>query len=128
MDYWGEITVEVGQSILAPERELVKVCPGIVKGVWLWFPKGHVGTAKVRILYFEHQIWPTNLGAWYKGDGTVIEFEENYPLRVKPYEFMLESYTTSVAHPHTTYVRFTILPEERVVVPLPPRKVEVILW
>lgn len=128
MDYWASITVPKETPAKAPTRELVKVCPGIVKGVWLWFPKGHAGTTKIRILRFEHQVWPTNLDAWYKGDGTVVEFEENYPLKVEPYEFLLEGYNTSLKHPHTAYIRFTILPEEKAVIPMLPRKVEVTLW
>lgn len=128
MDYWASITVPNPTFITSPEREVLKVCPGIVKHVWLFFPKGHVGTTKVRILRFEHQVWPTNLDAWYLGDNTVIEFDENYPLVIEPYEFTIEGYNTSVNHPHTAYLRFTILLEERVFIPTPPRRVEVTLW
>jgi len=86
------------------------VCPGVVKHVWLFFPQGHVGTTKVRILRYEHQVWPTTLEAWYLGDGTVIEFSEEYPVEGFPWEFIVEGYNTSASYPHTVYIRLTILP------------------
>lgn len=125
MDYWASITVPKDISKANPIREAVKVCPGVVKHLWLFFPKGHKGTTKVRILRHEHQVWPTNPTAWYLGDGTVIEFDESYSIEQPPYEFILESYNTSILHSHTTYCRFTILAAERPVIPLPPRRVAV---
>lgn len=128
MDYWAAITVPITATAQAPKRKEVLVCPGVVKQVWLFFPKGHVGTTKIRILRFEHQIWPTNLDGWYLGDGTTIEFPENYPLLVRPYVLNIEGYNTSTTYSHTVYVRFTILLEERAIVPLPPRSVEIPGW
>lgn len=125
MDYWGELVVPAQTPILTPERKLVKVCPGVVKHVWVFFPLGHRGTTRLHVLRHEHQLWPTNLGEWYLGDGTVIEFDENYPLQVPPYEFVLVGYNSSTEHSHTVYVRFTILEKETVAVPLLPRSVGV---
>jgi len=123
VDYWASISVPKDTSKLTPVRELLEVCPGVVKHVWLFFPPGHRGTTKVRILHHEHQLWPTNQNEWYLGDGTVIEFTENYSLSVPPYEFILESYNDSTEHSHTTYVRFTILEQELTYIPILPRRV-----
>lgn len=125
MDYWGSITVPANTGIASPVREVVGVCPGVIRHVWLFFPPGHRGKAKTRVLRFQSQIWPTNIDAWYLGDGTVIEFDENYPLLGSPYELYVEGYNTSLDHPHTTYLRFTVMPEEEVTTPtiLVPRRV-----
>lgn len=123
MDYWASLTVPAGTLATGPVSQVVTVCPGVVKGVWLFFPKGHLGTTKVRIRRWGHQVWPTNLDSWYLGDGTVIEFGENYPLVGLPYEFVLEGYNTSTLYAHTVYVRFTVLPQERALLSFLPRPV-----
>lgn len=125
MDYWYSVSVPANTPEAAPIRVTGVVAPGIVRHVWLFFPKGHKGTTKIRILRFEHQVWPTNLDEWYLGDGTVIEFTENYPLIGYPYEFTIEGYNSSADHAHTAYVRFTIHPHEAVLIPGPPASVEV---
>lgn len=117
MDYWGSIALPASTLITAPGRVVVPVCPGIVKRVWLFFPKGHRGQAKVRIKRFEHQVWPSNPDEWYLGDGTIIDIEENYPLNIFPFEFILEGYNTATTKQRTTYVRFNILPAEREPIP-----------
>ncbi len=126
MDYWHSLTVETGYTATTPYRETMKVCPGVVKQVWLFFPQGHVGTTKVRILRGEHQVWPTNPGGWYLGDNTVIQFPENYELRFESFEFVIEGYNTSLIYPHTAYIRLTILPPERPFVPILSHPVEVV--
>lgn len=117
MDYWGSIAVPAETALADPERVIVPVCPGIVKRVWLFFPKGHAGTTKIRVLRFEHQVWPSNPDEWYLGDGTIIDIEENYPLTIYPFELILEGYNISTTKQHTAYVRFNILPVPREPVP-----------
>lgn len=121
MDYWHELSVPKSTPVGSPVREVMALCPGVVKEVMLFFPKGHRGTTHCRIKRFETQVWPSTPEAWYLGDGTVIEFPESYRMVGKPFEVILEGYNTDSSNPHTVYVRITILEEEaRILGPLPP--------
>lgn len=120
MDYWAALTVPANTPASDPTRVTLEAVPGTVKQVWLFFPQGHAGSTKCRILRNEHQVWPTNPGGWYLGDGTAIEFGENYEVVGTPYDFHLEGYNDSTLNAHTVYVRLTILQE--VSIPLPTRQ------
>jgi hypothetical protein len=124
VDYWHGLVIPTQTPLAEPVREELGVCPGVVKHVWVFFPKGHAGYTHLRILRSEHQVWPTNPGGWYLGDGTVIGFTENYLLDDVPYGFILEGYNTSIDHAHTVYVRLTLHPIEEVFIPGPEFPVE----
>lgn len=119
MDYWGALTIPISTPANAPKRGTVVVGPGKVQQVWVFFPPGHAGKTHLRVLRYEHQVWPTNLGGWYLGDNTIITFPESFILEGFPFEFILEGYNTSTINEHTVYVRFTVLPE--VVIRVPSR-------
>lgn len=120
MDYWHELLVPVSTAIGDPVRETMPVCPGIVKEVMLAFPKGHRGTCRCRILHHEAQVWPSTPDAWYRGDGWIIEFPENYPMGGKPHEFVVEGYNTDADDEHRVMIRITVLQEVKAVLFMPP--------
>lgn len=120
MDYWHALTIPVSTPVTSPHREVMLLSLGVIREIMLFFPKGQRGYAHCRILRFEHQQWPTTPNAWYLGDGTVIEFPENYSLYQMPYEIILEGYNADPDHDHTVYVRVTVLREEELVIPAPP--------
>lgn len=120
MDFWHEITAPANTPMASPIREVMEACPGVVKEVMLAFPKGHRGYMRVRILRFEHPLWPSTPDAWYRGDGWLIEFPENHPMGPKPHYFMLEAYNLDPDDGHTAMIRITILEEQRRAVFVPP--------
>lgn len=120
MDYWHEILIPTGTTIDEPLREVMPVCPGVVREVMLAFPKGHRGKARCRIIRHESQIWPSTPDAWYRGDGWIIEFPEAYHMGGKPHEFIVEGYNTDEDDDHAVMVRITVLPDERRSLPRPP--------
>lgn len=120
MDYWHEITVPLNTPASAPVTEAMVCCPGTVKEVMLAFPKGQRGTTRCRVLRFGHQVWPTTPGAWYRGDGWIIEFPENFPVVDPPFEFVIEAYNSDTADDHTVMIRMTILRDQPVPTIRPP--------
>jgi len=120
MDYWFSLPIPADTAVTAPERKDVSLCPGTVKEVMIFFPKGHAGKTHVRILHNEAQVWPTNVEEWYLGDGIVIEWPENYAMGPGPFDVALEGYNDSASIAHTVYFRLTVLEAVRTLMPLPP--------
>lgn len=60
MQFTYPIEVEPDTAESAPERLQVKLCIGILKKVSVYFPWGCGGAVGIKILHYEHQLYPTN--------------------------------------------------------------------
>ena len=109
MQFTYPITVEPSTEESDPERLQVKLCIGTLKKVWVYFPWGCAGYVGVRILHYEHQLFPTNLDEWFIGNEILIEFECEYLIMGGTNEFKIEAYNEDDFYPHTPIVGFNIL-------------------
>ncbi|MBU2060148.1 MAG: hypothetical protein KKB38_20755 [Gammaproteobacteria bacterium] len=109
MQFTYPIEVEPNTTAVEPERLQIKLCVGIIKKASIYFPWGCAGLVGVRVLHYEHQLYPTNSDEWYTGNEILIEFEDEYPIWEGPNEFKLEAYNLDDFYPHIPIVSFNIV-------------------
>lgn len=109
-----EYTFEIETSPTTLESDPVRVATPLNKGrlvqVSIYFPWGCAGLAHVRILHYEHQLYPTNRGAWFAGNEILIKFECAYEIDQGHTEFKVEAYNEDDFNQHTPIVEFVVLP------------------
>lgn len=109
MQFTYPIEVDPDTTATDPKRVATKLCVGILQGVSIYFPWGCAGLVGVRILHYEHQLFPTNLDDWYTGNEIFIEFEAEYLILEGPNEFKVEAYNLDDFYSHTPLVGFNVL-------------------
>lgn len=110
MQFTYDITIPSDTEKDSPTREITKLCYGILKRVQIDFPWGCAGLAHVRIIHYEHQLYPTNPDKWLAGNEISIVFECEYYITQGWNEFKVEGYNEDDFYPHTPVVNFNVLP------------------
>lgn len=110
MEYAFEIEIPASTLESAPVRVATPLNKGRLTKVGVYFPWGCAGWAHIRILHFEHQLYPTNLDAWLAGNEIYIEFECAYDIEQGWTLFKVEGYNEDDFNPHTPIVDFVVLP------------------
>lgn len=109
MQFTYPVEVEPDTAESDPERLQIKLCIGVLRKVGVYFPWGCAGLVGVRILHYEHQLYPTNLDEWFTGNEIFIEFESEYMILEGPNEFKVEAYSEDDFYTHTPVVGFNVL-------------------
>lgn len=110
MLYSFSLEIPANTPETSPVEKEINLTWGVVTRVEVEFPPRCVGLAKVKILHRRHQLWPTNMDAWFYTDGKVIAFDEYYELFEMPVLFTLLGYNDDDTYPHTPIIRINILP------------------
>ena len=110
MQFAYPITILPGITEDNPKREITKVGYGMLKKVSVYFPWGCAGLVGVRILHYEHILFPTNPDQWFTGNEILIEFACEYPILGGWNDFKVEGYNEDDFYPHTPVITFNVLP------------------
>lgn len=104
--------IEISPSTLAsePKRLVTKLDQGTLTKVSVYFPWGCAGLVGIRVLHYEHQIYPTNPVEWFTGNEIQIEFRDEYLIEQGAGEFKVEGYNQDDFYTHTPIVSFVVLP------------------
>ena len=103
------IEIAPNTAIASPERAQIKLSIGILPKVSIDFPWGCGGLVGVRVLHYEHQLYPTNPGEWFAGNDIFIEFMDEYLILEGPGEFIIEGYNLDDFYSHSPTVGFNVL-------------------
>lgn len=112
MFYDFVVTVPHLRPESAPVEEVCQVTAGVIQRVSIQFPRGTYALVHIKVLYHEHQAWPTNPGGSFNGDGYPLEFDESYPLDSAPYELKVVGWSLADTWDYDINVRFSILRSE----------------
>ena len=112
MRYRRGIWIPAGRLASDPKIEVLEVVPGVITEVEINFPAGHSGLTYVQIFYNERQIFPTTPGVAFRGDDTLITFDESWPIREVPCELEILGWAPLTVYPHTVFVSVTILEDK----------------
>jgi hypothetical protein len=108
------ITVPAGTAEVDAQKTSVKITPGILRRVSVYFPPGCAGNVKLKIFYQEWQLGPVNRDGYLVGDGGSVEWEEFIPLEAEPLELNILSWNEDSAYEHSVSVGFVVLPRHAV--------------
>jgi hypothetical protein len=110
MQYTFPVLIPANTTAAEPVRVLTPLNKGKLVKVSVYFPWGCAGWAHIRILHYEHQLYPTNLDEWLAGNEILIEFECAYDVEQGHTEFKVEGYNEDDFYSHTPFVSFVVVP------------------
>ena len=109
MYYVKAITITAGTTEAAPVEETLKVTKGIIHRVEVEFYPGPRRYASVRILFHDHQVWPTNPDTAFSTDGYTIAFDEYLDVSSAPLDLIIQGYAPDADYNHVVTIRIGLL-------------------
>lgn len=76
----------------SPLTTALQMSEGLVYRLEVHFPDGNCGNHGMRVMRGAVQLWPTTVGEYFVGSGTVIAFDDLYLLEQPPYQFEIETF------------------------------------
>lgn len=110
MQYTFPIEIAANTEESDPVRVATPLNRGRLVYCAVYFPWGCAGYARIRILHYEHQLYPTNLDEWLAGNEILVEFECAYDIEQGHTEFKVEGWNEDDFYTHTPLVFFVVLP------------------
>ena len=108
MNYRKALTIPANTPASSPVAAGLSLPEGVIRLIRIYFPAGCCGLAHIRIMVTETQQWPSNLGEWFAGEDSEIEFEEAYRLTEAWNWVEIEGYNEDDTHDHTVTVQFAV--------------------
>ena len=109
MLYVIDATAPANTAASAPVEVAARLNKGVVTQVGVQIPQGCMGLARAQVWRGGHQLWPTTPGAYFKGDGAIIEWPEDYELRDEPLSLTLRVWNIDDTYAHTLTFRFATI-------------------
>lgn len=125
MRYRKGIWIPAGKTKDDPSSVMLDIAPGVITQVEITFPAGHSGLTNVQVYYHERQIFPTTPGVAFRGDDTLISFNESWAIREVPHQLEIRGWAPLSVYGHTVFVAVSVLEDTSyddafgVLVPLP---------
>ena len=113
MDYVFVLPIPATTAITSPVTRSLRIPKGDITEVRVIFPVGCADLAHVRIFALDKQIYPSNLGSYYQGDGVFFLIRDRYPLSEFVQEVKVEGYNEDDTYQHTVTVGITVIPSEK---------------
>lgn len=115
MRYYVELVVEVGTTIDDPEVAEVKLTPGVIEHLALYFPAGSAGNLYIQLWLNGYQLVPWERGQWLRGDDLLIPDSGRYEVDEEPYLLTIKGYSTATNYAHSALVSVELTPYQAVV-------------
>lgn len=109
MLYEFDVTSPANTAASAPTEVLARLNKGLVTQVQVQIPSGCIGLTGAQIWRGNSQIWPSNPGGYFKGDGLVLTWDEDYTLADEPLSLRLCVWNTDDTYAHSVTFRFALL-------------------
>ena len=109
MLYYFEVETPANTGQGESKRTTLPLNRGTITRVGFLFPTGCAGLLHARIRRFGRQVFPTSAGESFAGNGTLIEWMENYLLNEVPFSMELETWNDDDTFPHKVYVSIEIM-------------------
>lgn len=104
MIYGGTITTPSNTAPSAPKRTPVIVTEGIVYHLKVVFPPGPSGLLHVQIFDSQYQVFPTTLGASFRGDNIKYDMDVLYAKSADPFRFEIVTWNLDDEYDHDVMV------------------------
>jgi len=110
MYYEWDWTIPANTPEDAPIEKIVKLKPGILTEIRIFYPPGCQGLAKVRIFDGTHRLRPLNPEGWIKTDAGAVIIPVWLLMEIDPYELRFELANVDGLWDHTLTVSISVLP------------------
>lgn len=104
--FFHYLTIPVNTAIENPLIYTMSLPLGMVKRLWVEFPKGCAGLAGVKIIRGVRQIFPLPDGVWLRSDNSVLNFAFSHAINQDPFSVDIVGYNLDDTYPHTIWFGF----------------------
>lgn len=112
MIYQATISTPANTPKASQVKTALAVNKGLVYKVEVFFPFGSEGTLYCMIADGGFQAWPTTPFEYFRGDMSVIAFDDTYIKDDPPYEFQVYTYNLDTVNSHVCVVRIGLVTKE----------------
>ena len=112
MIYTADISTLENTFKVDAKPTVLKVTKGLVYRVEVEFALNCAGLAYCVICDGTHQVWPSNPGTWFRGDGSIIGFDDTYLKLIEPFQFDIYTYNLDDTYPHTIIIRIGMVSKD----------------
>lgn len=102
------LTVPPNTTAAVPLTRDVQLPPGTIHKVDVAFPAGCFALVRTVVRQGAHQVWPSNEGGYFAGNGQVISWEDEFDLAAAPFTLRLIAWNLDDFYAHTVTWRFAI--------------------
>jgi len=110
MRYYVDLAVPAGTPITAPVTGELKLSPGLIEHVSLYFPPGSGGWLNVQVWLNGYQLVPWERGTWLRGDDVLVPDYGKYEVTEEPYLVTVKAYNTGALYSHSVMVGVELTP------------------
>lgn len=103
------VTIPANTSASSPFRTTFKVNRGVIYRVWLSFPAGCAGLARIAIKHEGHPFLPVHEGDYIRGDGVNFEYPIFYEIESEPQQMTIVAWNLDELYEHTIDVQMLII-------------------
>lgn len=98
------ITVPKDTTQEVPYTLTIRLPIGVIKRLWVEFPRGCMGLVGLQIHRAVEQIFPIPAGGWFRSDAAVYDFNFTHYIRSEPYEVVFHGYNLDDTYSHTIHL------------------------
>jgi hypothetical protein len=107
--YSHDLTIPAGTTVASPVELAARLVPGVITHVRVSVPDGVVGRASTYCKRADHQLYPSNPGGVFSGNGYVIEWDEQQEIEDEPTTLRLFGHSPNARFPHTITWQFEMI-------------------
>jgi hypothetical protein len=109
MIYYYEVITPANTPESSAQVTTLALNRGVITKVNILFPTGCAGLLRARLKRFGRQIFPSSSGESFAGNGTMVEWIDNYELDEEPFVMDLETWNDDDTYQHALYISIEIM-------------------
>lgn len=98
------ISVPKNTSADSPYLYTLRLPVGVIKKLWVEFPRGCMGLVGLQIHRAVEQLFPIPSGGWFRSDDAVYDFNFTHYVNTEPFECEFRTYNLDDTYTHTIHV------------------------
>jgi len=106
------LTIPANTTAVAGMSAELPILPGYVERVWVGFPHGCFGLARVQLWRGESQLLPLTGGEVLAWNNIVYDFPMHYRVDDEPLRFIVRAWNYDESYAHTVTVMVSVRPFE----------------
>lgn len=110
MRYHVELVVPAATPANKPVTAELKLTPGTIEHVAMYFPPGSGGYLYVQIWLNGYQLVPWERSTWLRGDDLLLPDSGRYDVTAEPYLLTIKAYSTATLYSHRVMVSAELSP------------------
>ena len=121
MRYYVELAVPAGTPVSAPTVAELKLTPGSIDHVSVYFPPSSGGLLNIQLWLNGYQLVPWERGQWLRGDDVFVPDYGRYEVTEEPYLCTVKGWSSATLFTHRALVSVELTPYQITLAPVPDR-------